>query len=636
MKPIFVMWAVALAAVIASQSSGGVLSNDLFLARTPLTTFPAICVGDNSGATLEPGEAVPDDRYAASVWFSWTAPVSMAVQIDVSAGEFDAALAVWTNGSLDDLDLVAHNDDFGGSLQSAVFMDVVAGTVYQIAAYGVNGATGPFTLRITNDATARIEGRIAGPDHEPLAGIEVAARSQDGDDWACNQLAFTDSAGEYSLRGLTGGTYRLEFKDWTGDYLYEVYEDAFDLSAGTDVALEPPVFTATIDAVLGIASKISGVVTGADTRDALADVLVTAYRLEGDEWVLAQIAQTDSAGCYRLGGLRTGTYRVSFEDWAGVYLPEWHEEAGDLAAGTDIHVPEAGHVENVDAELGLAATIGGTVQDEATDLPLSGIQVTAYRWDEAQSDWVWSGMGLADLDGTFVVAGLGAGTYRLMIADAENNRYVPEVFDGASDLESGTDIPVGAGESISNVVVQLAAYATISGTVRHANGSEGLAGIQVYAYVGDGAEWTVASATETDGAGNYELGGLLAGTYRVGFFDPAEFFAAEFFDDRIWLGESISGDDVVVGPAAYVDGIDAELAYVPGQVVYLTSNAPGQMELEFVGAIGRTYVLQAATAVTGEWHDVGEAVTLPGATNTWIGDAVEPRLFWRVKYSDSP
>lgn len=635
MKPIFVMWAVALAAVIASQSSGGVLSNDLFLARTPLTTFPAICVGDNSGATLEPGEAVPDDRYAASVWFSWTAPVSMAVQIDVSAGEFDAALAVWTNASLDELELVAHNDDFGGSRQSAVFIDVVAGTVYQIAAYGVNGATGPFTLRITNDATARIEGRIAGPDHEPLAGIKVAARSQDGDDWACNQLAFTDSAGEYSLRGLTGGTYRLEFKDWTGDYLYEVYEDAFDLSAGTDVALEPPVFTATIDAVLGIASKISGVVTGADSQR-LADVLVAAYRLEGDEWVLAQIAQTDSAGYYRLGGLREGTYRVSFEDWAGVYLPEWHENAGDLAAGTDIIVLEAGHVENIDAELSLAATIGGTVQDEVSHLPLSGIQVTAYRWDETQSGWVWSGMGATDFDGMFVVAGLEGGTYRLMIADAENNRYVSEVFDGASDLDSGTDIPVEAGESVLNVAVQLAVHATISGTVRQANGLEGLAGIQVYAYVWDGAEWTIASATETGELGSYELVGLLAGTYRVGFFDPAEFFAAEIFDDRIWLGESIWGDDVTVGPATHVGGIDAELAYVPGQVVHLTCKDQNQMELEFVGAIGRTYVLQAATAVTGVWHDVGETVTLFGSTNTWTDNAVEPRLFWRVKYADFP
>ena len=165
---------------------------------------------------------------------------------------------------------------------------------------------------------------------------------------------------------------------------------------------------------------------------------------------------------------------------------------------------------------------------------------------------------------------------------------------------------------------------------------EGLAGIQVYAYVWDGAEWTIASATETGELGSYELVGLLEGTYRVGFFDPAEFFAAEIFDDRIWLGESIWGDDVTVGPATHVGGIDAELAYVPGQVVHLTCKDQNQMELEFVGAIGRTYVLQAATAVTGVWHDVGETVTLFGSTNTWTDNAVEPRLFWRVKYADFP
>lgn len=137
-------------------------SNDAFIqAMTIDSVLPAQSDGISYQATAESNEPLHCGYQArASVWWSWTSPVSGPVAISTLGSDFDTLLDVFTGDSLGSLVLVAANDGIdwtrpGPSL--AVFL-ASAGTTYHIAVDGKDGETGTVALTLampmTNDAFA--------------------------------------------------------------------------------------------------------------------------------------------------------------------------------------------------------------------------------------------------------------------------------------------------------------------------------------------------------------------------------------------------------------------------------------------------------------------------------------------------
>jgi subtilisin family serine protease len=122
------------------------LTNDNFADARTITgtayTSPAI---KNTYATVEAGE--PKHEFGGggkSVWWRWTAPRSGRVQVDTRASSFDTVLAVYTGSALNNLALVASNDDIElltGTYTSLLNFDAVAGITYWIAVDGVYWAS---------------------------------------------------------------------------------------------------------------------------------------------------------------------------------------------------------------------------------------------------------------------------------------------------------------------------------------------------------------------------------------------------------------------------------------------------------------------------------------------------------------
>lgn len=104
--------------------------------------------GSNEGATKEYGE--PDhagNKGGASVWFSWEAPADGIVQFDTTGSLFDTLLAAYIGERVDQLKLVAANDDVAeGERVSRITFGVKGGTTYRIAIDGFNGETGKYRL----------------------------------------------------------------------------------------------------------------------------------------------------------------------------------------------------------------------------------------------------------------------------------------------------------------------------------------------------------------------------------------------------------------------------------------------------------------------------------------------------------
>jgi hypothetical protein len=116
-------------------------SNNNFANRIQLHGIYAVATSYNAGATHQAGEPVFGDSTGKTVWWSWTAPVSGTVSIDLSGSDYSFPVAVFTGSTLAGLQMVA--EDSGG-----VSFEAVAGQAYQIAVGDFGGLTGAIDLKL--------------------------------------------------------------------------------------------------------------------------------------------------------------------------------------------------------------------------------------------------------------------------------------------------------------------------------------------------------------------------------------------------------------------------------------------------------------------------------------------------------
>ena len=89
------------------------------------------------------------------------------------------------------------------------------------------------------------------------------------------------------MGGLPTGTYRVGFRDESGQYLGEYYDNATSVETATDVPVTAGATTDNIDAELASAGHITGTVTAEAGGAPIADMQVTVYKLYqdgGDSW----------------------------------------------------------------------------------------------------------------------------------------------------------------------------------------------------------------------------------------------------------------------------------------------------------------------------------------------------------------
>jgi hypothetical protein len=163
------MKSLALPLLVFSLAAQAVPENDQFETPTVLDGLSHRVRGDNRGATKQPGE--PDhagNPGGASVWWSWTAPISGDVFISTAESDFDTLLAVYTGGSLGSLQLVAENDNEDRlTITSAVRFEAQAGQNYRIAVDGYlddEPAAGLIRLVVTMEVPPKILSVVRLPD----------------------------------------------------------------------------------------------------------------------------------------------------------------------------------------------------------------------------------------------------------------------------------------------------------------------------------------------------------------------------------------------------------------------------------------------------------------------------------------
>ena len=150
-------------------------TNDAFVSRIALSGTSGTATGQNRLATTETGELALDANAAGhTAWWKWTAPASGQVSLNTHGSGFDTVLAVYTGTAVNALQPVVSNDNDGSANNaSGVLFEAVAGTEYEIAVDGMNGAQGAVTLvwslNSSPQANLSVSG-IAGPT-TPTVGI---------------------------------------------------------------------------------------------------------------------------------------------------------------------------------------------------------------------------------------------------------------------------------------------------------------------------------------------------------------------------------------------------------------------------------------------------------------------------------
>jgi hypothetical protein len=112
--------------------------NDDRDSATAIELLPFNVLLDTSGATAEPDEPASSclpGPPSSTVWFSFTAPSTVTIDIDTSGSTFDTVLAVWrpTANALVEEGCV---DDFGFSSQARLGIPLVGGSTYLIQVGG--------------------------------------------------------------------------------------------------------------------------------------------------------------------------------------------------------------------------------------------------------------------------------------------------------------------------------------------------------------------------------------------------------------------------------------------------------------------------------------------------------------------
>jgi pimeloyl-ACP methyl ester carboxylesterase/protocatechuate 3,4-dioxygenase beta subunit len=267
---------------------------------------------------------------------------------------------------------------------------------------------------------ARISGRLLRNDGEkPLFNADVIVYREEQGVLRETARVNTDVAGYYQTYGLPPGIYQLSFAPGrfataeARDYQRAAYPQPITISSTSDISVS--------DVQLVRGSAIEGRVIDAIGRSL---VRVDVNLLDSAGRVIESTI-TDQDGAYRLTGLSTGAYRLSFSSERAYVAGgcrigsqlRYYRDAATLEAATIINVPEAGGITLDDMVLGGELnpgrlSISGRVLGP-NDVPLAGASVTA------------AGMtAVSDAQGLYTLSNLSPGTYTLA-ASSSGYRFFP-------------------------------------------------------------------------------------------------------------------------------------------------------------------------------------------------------------------
>ncbi|HEX4443674.1 MAG TPA: carboxypeptidase regulatory-like domain-containing protein [Galbitalea sp.] len=457
-------------------------------------------------------------------------------------------------------------------------------TIRSIAVIGVMAVVGAFasvagsaTSAFADGGTASVSGTVTDASTSaPIADVSVQISNPD---YSYVDTTGTTTDGTYSFADVPAGSYTLQFNAPDGsNYVQQCWNDLPCISVSpTYFSVADGQVLTGYDAHLAVGASISGTVDSTDgTGVGVAGVQVLANSNDG----LGTSAVTDESGDYTISGLPADTYQVQFAP-SGNYLPQWWDNQPTEDTAKAITVTSGDSVTGINATLVAGATISGTVTDISGN-PVANVNVTATTPDGQSNEGAST-----DESGNYSISGLSSGKYTVQFQPTAGN-LVGQYWSDQPTSATANVINVANGDAVDNIDAQLAAGATISGTVSSAAGP--LKNATVGAFPTDGDPNDGGSAT-TDAHGKYTIVGLADGSYSVQFSAPFnKNFATQWWNNADSQANSTAVSVTASSPASGIDATMTAGATISGHVW-----APGASGSPKVGVAGADVNIYSAT-----------------------------------------
>ncbi len=353
-------------------------------------------------------------------------------------------------------------------------------STHQDAVRDANIQQGDNRLDFAMERGLTISGRVTDPTGLPVEGARVKA-GQAGGGFAIVMAnggggprpALTDADGNFTLDGLTNGTYTVSAT--MEGFAEGEARDAVRLEGNDE---------AGVLVQLSTGAAITGVVTGL-SFDELS--LVQIMVMQPGASTSPLMAQVNYEGEYRLDNVAAGDWMVM----ATVGQSKNARETVTIEQGQQEMV--------VDFEFGGGLTLTGRVLRNGQ--PESGTMVIA-----AGTSSSGNGQATTNPEGEFSIEGLEPGGYRVMVTDMTSSPH-QETIELVADYNLEIDI---RDASVLGRIVDEGSGAPLGGvevTLTRTDDADGSLG--AFSILGLGG------APRSDTAGNFVLKGVVAGSYRV-------------------------------------------------------------------------------------------------------------------------
>ncbi|MFG6503101.1 carboxypeptidase regulatory-like domain-containing protein [Microbacterium sp. P05] len=250
----------------------------------------------------------------------------------------------------------------------------------------------------------------------------------------------------------------------------------------------------------GPAGSISGFASqpGINPFDFDPRVQVSLLLDDGVTWIDSTVSSNDR---YELAGVPDGSYLILFEpyDSNSSFSPEWWNDVGETESAQVVVVADGQAVRGIDGILSWGASVSGHVllANGASRLDAGEIDVRALGEGGRRST---SGVGS---DGSYTIAGLDPGVYRIEFYPDGTNGYQPEDY--------GTLITITGDEDIGGIDVVLGSnQISLTGTVT--GDGVGIANAAVSLIRSDGVATQQAI---TDARGSFAFNGVPSASYKL-------------------------------------------------------------------------------------------------------------------------
>ncbi len=412
-------------------------------------------------------------------------------------------------------------------------------------ALSVSASNGTITPKVDAAmvATGEIGGTItAAASGAPLEGADACAYTSAGQYERCTS---TNAQGKYVISDLAPGEYKVDFDSYRGEFFSQFYDGQTSLQNATPVSVTSGEETPGIDARL-LGGVITGKVTSAASSEGAGKIDVCART----DSYYGGCALTNAAGEYRIVGLTSGKYIVSFEtsgaDAAGQNLLEqFYDGAALEGEATELSVSDEAVTSEIDATLKTGAAIAGQVTDSLTHEPISGVEVCPLS---STNEYVGH-CAHANSQGEYNITGLPTGEYFLQY---QRTGWVLTYWQGVASRAEAKPVSATAGLIREHVDETMAPLGIITGQVDDGVSHEPVDGAracaELYGYY--------RQCTETNAKGEYTLSALETGQYELVFTDYQDGYLEQYYKNSATEGEA---SEVNVEPATTDSNIDAAL-----------------------------------------------------------------------------